>query len=195
MAKLPRRTMSMANRASKIAEAAADLDVMEQLTGDAHPGGDVEPDSPVERERRKPGPLDYLWAWAGAIATVLVLVFGIRFAFAIPISGESEDVKGVDPGAFQSDYISEYGYPGVTEPYYRQGQGRSPFPEPETVDPIIIEVECEPGTVHIATGPDADDSICVKGRLATEPETQPEPTPTAAQPRAPRSLPDTGCRC
>ncbi len=189
-AKLPRRTMSMAKRAVKLAEDASDVDAVEAVLGAPHAG--------------KAPAFEGMVAWAAAILGIVVLMLAGTLVCSVANTGESDfSPEGALPHVTGGDAFYREGDPADG----RMGTGRdSPFPEAQQEDPIILEVVCPPGTVHVATGPDAADSLCVVGQLAGQPTaaptfapTLPEPTPTTFAPTAaaptgiaPRALPDTG---
>jgi len=187
-AKLPRRTMSMAKRAVKAAEDAADLDVVEGAIGAPH---------------ERPPVFEGMLGWVGAIFGIVMLMLAGTLVCNVANSGDPDFSP---PGAQSeqertgSDFYRE-GDPNDG----RMGAGRdSPFPEAEQEDPIILEVVCPPDTVHVSTGSTPADSLCVVGELAgaaPTPTLQVAPTfaPTSAPTVAPlptdtmpQALPDAG---
>ncbi len=176
----------MAKRAAKLAEDAADIDAIEAVAG-----------APSHEHL---GPFQYAGAWLAAVAAVIVLAVALQLVCrqGAPDFSPPGPLSRGDSAGGQAD----------TGAFYHEGggqRGRSPFPKPATVDPTIIEVVCPAGTVHISTGPNAADSLCVKGALAAlpaspTPPTPPTPTPTVPTaaaspvPQPSYSLPDTGSR-
>ena len=158
-AKLPRRTMSMAKRAVKLAEEAADVDAVEAVIG-----------APQEKLPIFAG----IIAWIAAIIGIVVLMFAATLVCNIAETGESDfSPPGAQSREREADAFYQEGDPSDG----RMGSGnRSPFPDAEQEDPIILEVVCPAGTVHISTGATPKDSLCVVGELAGT--STPTPTPT-----------------
>lgn len=156
-AKLPRRTMSMAKRAVKLAEGAADLDLVEGAIGN---DGNA-----------KIGAFQFAGAWLAAIVGTVIIIGAVAFACQ------------------QTQVSPDWSPPGAQSretPFYQTGDptdGRmgnaNPFPDARTEDPIVLEVTCPDGTIHIATGPEAVDSVCIQGKLAGVPTPTPTRTRTA----------------
>lgn len=139
----------MAKRAAKTAEDAADLDLVEQAIG--------------EEPKGKPGPFDYALAYGAALFAIVLIMAAARLVFAPPSFGGDD----VDPDARLAEVE-------------RIIDRANTFPDPRAVahDPIVIEVTCPDGSVHVQTGPQPSDSVCVTGSVV-EPGQQPEPSPTA----------------
>lgn len=152
--KLPRRVKSMANRATKIAEDAADLDL---LTGDDDGG---------EGEGRKvaPSPFAYAGAWIGGIVVLVALILVVRAVFAIPL-----------PSTGSADFAPSGAltrvtpvYAGLATPFGNGGVAsapRSAFPAARQEAPIILSVACPDGTIQIAVGDRVADTVCIPGVL------------------------------
>ena len=180
-AKLPRRTMSMAKRAVKLAEDASEIDAIEAIAG--APTGE------------KIGAFQFVGAWIAGVGGLVLIIAALGFACNVTTAKPDWS----PPGAQSREAVGEAFYREGDPTDGRMGSGRdSPFPNAQQEDPIILEVVCPPGTVHISTGATAADSVCVKGELAGMPAS---PTATAtASPTAtpdaspPYSLPDTGSR-
>jgi hypothetical protein len=159
--KLPRRTMSMAKRANATAEAAADLDLVEDAIG-------------TEEENAERFTTSHLaLGMFAAFAAIVLLMGGAWLLFG------SQSTAG-DFSMLPDGYRESV---GLSDPSY-QGNGRaalpsaprSPFPSAQQEIPIILAVTCPDGTVQIATGENVADTLCVRGKLVTG--TTPEPTPT-----------------
>ena len=184
--KLPRRTVSMSKRASAVAEEAADLDLVEEVIG-------------TEDER----PRDYKTVLAGfgmAIAFLLITIALIRIVFPAVNVNHSMLPEGYQESVGLITDTQAPAMPvvggGATTPSVQRGS-TSPFPDPVGEMPIILAVDCPVGSVEIATGAYAADTVCVRGIVVDDaPASQPVPTapaqpvPTASSP--PSSLPRTG---
>ena len=177
--KLPRRVQSMAKRAGKVVEAAADLDLIEGLIGKEGEGnGDGNGNGegvPGTRKGKLP-PFAYMSAWAAAVGTIIVIVLAIRLILALPFGGG--EVADFSPDGAQTRSVAlNVANAGVLPSAQRDvGDLRSPFPLPVTDTPIIMAVTCPDGTIQIATGDMVADTVCVRGVLVLD---MPAATPTA----------------
>lgn len=150
--KLPRKTISMAKRASAVAEDAADLDLVEEAIGS-------------DEER----PHDYKTiavGFGGAVLFMLLTMMLVRVIFGSPDTNFSMLPDG---------YRESVGLVSAAEEVPNQRaelpstlRTRSPFPEPATEQPIILDVDCPSGTVEIATGAGAADTVCVRGQVVQD---------------------------
>lgn len=157
--KLPRRTMSMAKRAQGTAKAAADLDIVEDAIGSE------------EENAERFSTSQLALGCVGAILGIVVVLFAAAFLFGSPGSDHSmlpdgyREATGLAP-AYQGNGRSAL--PSVQ---------RSPFPNAQQEVPIILEVTCPDGTVHIATGERVADTLCVRGVLVEDATTPTPDTP------------------
>lgn len=156
--KLPRRAKSMANRAVKTAEAAADLDLL---------GGDEAANAPPVSVGTQAG------AFTLVIVALIAVIMIVRLVVSIPTGGGNGDAPfGID-GALTR-------VTPTAEPVLRLGSNnglegtstllsvpRSPFPSAQQDTPIILAVACPVGSVQIATGGMVADTVCIRGELVT----------------------------
>lgn len=165
MAKLPRRTMSMARRATKLAEDAAGVDAVEAIIGAPHAG--------------KPPIFEGVIAWIAAIAGIVILMFAATLVCKVAETGHPDfsPAGALSREAPESEAFYREGNPNDG----RMGSGRSPFPDARQEDPVILEVVCPPDTVHISTGSTPADSLCVVGQLAGTAPTPATVAPTPAR--------------
>lgn len=157
--KLPRRTMSMAKRASGTAEAAADLDVVENAIGTP------EDDGPDGAPRFDHALLFMGWALAVAgivavLITVKVLFAGVDADFSLLPDGYRQEV------GLEEEPVDVDAQPDGATAQVTTVDTHSPFAEARTSEPIILDVDCPPDTVEISTGPLPVDTVCIRGQLA-----------------------------
>ncbi len=156
--RMPRRAKSMANRASKIAEGAADLDLL---------GGDEAAEAKAEAPPVSTG------AQVGAFTLIIVgliaVVMIVRLIMAIPTGGTGGDAPfGIDGALTRSTPEAEApASAGATGRSTLASVPRSPFPIADQDEPIIMAVTCPDGTVQIATGDMVADTVCIRGVLVT----------------------------
>ena len=158
----------MAKRAAGLAEEASDLDVIETLTGQAdHQTRGEEEQSPVAPQ---PNTGQLVLGAACAFAMVIGIMLVAKLLFAAPDTdysmlpdGYREEVGLTDTDApADDDALAAIGTDGEAD---LASAPRSPFPKAQTDDPVILEVDCPKGTVQIATGDNAADTVCVRGTL------------------------------
>ncbi|KKK83273.1 hypothetical protein LCGC14_2795030 [marine sediment metagenome] len=194
--KLPRRTMSMAKRGVKRAEELADLDLVEGAIGNP------ETDGPDGGPRFSHPQLILGWTLG------LVMVVAFMFLGKALFASANRDYSMLPDGYREATGLTS-DEPAELTGY--EGNGRSTLPSAARVDspwaepvaevPIVLKVACPDGTVHIATGPNEADAVCIRGRLVTEPVATPTaqematstttPTATIIRPM-PSGLPVTG---
>lgn len=202
--KLPRRVMSHTKRGAKAAEEFADLDLMEGAIGNP------ETDGPDGGPRFTHAQL--IAGFALGIVFLIALMFVGKAMFASADGNYSmlpdgyREATGLDtaapsdPGAGVTAYADNGRSTLPSAP-----RSDSPFPEPQGEMPIILKITCPDGTVHIATGPNEADAVCIRGRLVQEPVATPTaqetatstdtpPTPTARATVTPLGLPASGSR-
>lgn len=172
--KLPRRTMAMAKRANATSKAAADLDLVEDAIG-------------AEEENAERFTTMHLGL--GMLGAVVLLLVGIVALTAL--AGGSDTNYSMLPEGYRESTGLDAAYQGGEQAALPSAP-RSPFPDAQQEIPIILDVDCPDGTVHIATGDNVADALCVRGVLVGDadngtptPETirlevvpLPEPTPT-----------------
>lgn len=147
--KLPRRVQSMAKRAGKTAENAANLDLL---------GGDE------AAEDAKVAPFAYAGAWIGGIIALMVIIIAVRVVFAIPLPSTG-DAEFAPAGALSRVTPA---YAGLATPFGNGGvtsAPRSTFPAARQEAPIILQVACPDGTIQIAVGDRVADTVCITGVL------------------------------
>lgn len=160
----PRRTMSMSKKASKLAEDAAGLDLLEEAIGNP------ETDGPNGGPRFDT--LTLVAGWGLAMLSVVAILFtvkavfpsadtdyamlpdGYRAAVGLPGAALASNADGITP---LEDMI------GYADPAASTTRGI--FPDATTQQPVILEVTCPPGSVEISTGARVVDTVCVRGQL------------------------------
>ena len=177
--KLPRRTVSMAKRAGKLAKDASDLDLIDGAIG-------------TEAERPAASTALLLIGFALTMVSVLALVLAYQMVFGsvntdhsmLPdgyraSTGLSTATAYVDAGTDGDPAAGTDGDPadigvdvGVDastvpepEPSATVYDGRSLFASARTAEPVILKVACPVGTVQISTGPSPVDTVCIQGEL------------------------------
>jgi hypothetical protein len=147
----------MAKRANATAEEAAELDLVEDAIG-------TEEDN-AER-------FTTVHLALGMLGAVVVLLVGI-VAF-VTLTGGSDANYSMLPEGYRESV-------GLTTAYEGNGRSalssapRSPFPSAQQEAPIILEVDCPADTVHIATGANVADTLCVRGVLVEDDASTPTP--------------------
>ena len=167
--KLPRRTMSMAKKASATADAAADLDLVEGIIGNP------------EADGQTPSLTRLLLGWAIGMASILALMGACA---VLPFTEADTDYSMLPDGYREATGLADAKIGRQSDGSVRQADGSiraddfavSPFPEAQTRDPVILEVDCPDGTVRIATGSGPADTVCVRGQLASADPPPSEPT-------------------
>jgi hypothetical protein len=149
--------MSMAKRASATAEAAADLDMVEDAIG-------------TEEENAERFTTTHLLI--GMLGAVLLLLVGI-VAFAA-LAGGSDTNYSMLPDGYRASTGLDPAYQGNGRSALTSAP-RSPFPSAQQAEPIILEVTCPSDTVHIATGENVADTLCVRGVLVEDANATPTP--------------------
>lgn len=147
--KLPRRTMSIAKRGVKVAEDAADLDLVEGAIGNDD-----------DRFTTQQLLLGFMLAILGTVA--------LMYVATLMFNGPDTDYSMLPDGYREATGLATPAYDDEGQPpgsVVDVGQERSPFPEAQTRDPVILDVDCPDGTVQISTGTRPVDTVCVRGEL------------------------------
>lgn len=168
--KLPRRTMSIAKRGVNTAEAAADLDLVEGAIGNP------ETDGPDGEGRFTT--MQLLLGFALAVVFTFGLLFVAQTMFEGPDTNYSMLPDGYREATGLSPGVDIQPPPSVVLADDDDDGSRSPFPDAQTRDPVILEVDCPDGTVQISTGQRAADTVCIRGQLVDGgPQQSTAPTP------------------
>lgn len=168
--KLPRRTMSIAKRGVKAAEDASDLDLVEGAIGNP------ETDGPDGDGRFTTGQL--LLGFALAV----VFTFGLLFVAQAMLDSPDTNYSMLPDGYREETGLSpdvDIQPPGSVALVDDDDGSRSPFPDAQSRDPVILEVDCPDGTVQISTGARPVDTVCIRGQLVDgqPPQSTAPPTP------------------
>ncbi len=165
--KLPRRTMSMAKKASATAEKAADLDLLENAIGDT--------------ATNNFSTAQLIVGIGGAVLAVLAIMLMASVIFGSADTDHSMLPDGYREatGLAEPEPTTTVDGDAVTVTADTVTRSNSPFPSPQSRSPIIVEVTCPAGTVEILTGERPADTVCIVGTLgrAPAPASEPEPTP------------------
>jgi len=167
--------MSIAKRGVKAAEDAADLDLVEGVIGNPETDGEGdapagEPSPAIEGNTARYPMARLLLGWALGLAGILVIMGACA---TLPFSETDTDYSMLPDGYREATGLAER---DADVKIGRQSDGSiaaddypiSPFPEAQTKDPVILEVDCPDGTVRISTGNGPADTVCVRGQLVDD---------------------------